>query len=77
MFKYDNAGRISNKSVDYFRLVTIHGTNAFITMYPMHHGASLPYTDLNYLNEDYKNNNVKRLSRVDKFYNKYGNLSKK
>lgn len=76
VFKYDNAGRVSHKPVDYFRLVTIHGTNSFITMYPMHHGEGLSYIDLNYLN-DCEDSNVKQLSRVDKFYNRYGNSIKK
>ena len=73
VFKYDNAGRVSNKSVDYFRVVVLNNTNRFITMYPMQHGELLPYIDLNYLNKNYSNPKVKRLSRVDMFYNKYGN----
>lgn len=74
-FKYDDNGRIRNKSVDYFRVVTVHDTNNLITMYPLHNGANLPYIDLNYMQaSNYPS--VKRLSRVDRFYQKYGNQVK-
>lgn len=76
VFKYDNNGRISNKSVDYFRVVAIHDTPNFITMYPLDSGASLPFIDLNYLKEEKEESKVKRLSRVDRFNQKYGNFIK-
>lgn len=75
-FKYDCSGRVDNKSVDYFRIVTIHDTANFITMYPLDSGELLPYIDLNYLKEEKEESKVKRLSRVDRFNQKYGNFIK-
>ncbi|MBQ6546867.1 MAG: hypothetical protein IJL74_02585 [Bacilli bacterium] len=75
VFKYDGNGRINNKLANYFRVVTLHNTNEIITMYPMDHGALLPYIDLNYLKEEKPS--VKVMSRVDKFYKKYGDVSYK
>ena len=74
VFKYDGNGRVDNKLVDYFRVVTFHDTDEMITMYPMVHGEALPYTDLNYLNKE--TFDVKVLSRVDKFNQKYSNFLK-
>lgn len=71
VFKYDNAGKINYKSVDYFRVVAINGTNKIVTMYPLEHGEYLPHVDLNYLNTLYQKPKVKTLSRVERFYNKY------
>lgn len=70
-FKYDDNGKIGNKSVNYFRVITVHDTNSLITMYPLHNGANLPYIDLNYMQES-SYSSAKRLSRVDRFYQKYG-----
>lgn len=75
-FKYDANGRVDNKTVDYFRVVTIHNTNHFITMYPLVHGDNLPYIDLNYLREDKESSKVRRLSMVDKFNKRYGDFNK-
>lgn len=74
VFKYDNAGRINYKPVDYFRVIIIHGTKNIITMYPLEHGENLPYIDLNYLNPIYQKPKVRTMSRVDRFYNKYGRI---
>ena len=75
-FKYDANGRINNKTVNYFRVVTFHNTKDIITMYPMQNGDYLPYVDLNYLNDVYDSKQVKKLSRVDKFNQKYSNFIK-
>ncbi len=71
LFKYDNVGKVDHRSVDYFRVVVINGTNRILTMYPLEHGKNLPYTDLNYLNPMYQKPRVKTLSRVEKFNQKY------
>lgn len=76
VFKYDNNGRINNKVVDYFRIVALHDTDNFITMYPLDSGAYLPYIDLNYLKDEKEKSSVKKLSRVDKFNQKYSNFIK-
>ena len=76
VFKYDANGRINNKTVDYFRVVTFHNTKDIITMYPMQNGSALPYVDLNYLNDVYDSKKVKKLSRVDRFNQKYSNFVK-
>ena len=75
VFKYDDNGKIDNKYSDYFRVVTIHNTNKIITMYPMQHGEALLYTDFNYLNTE-KKVKTRKISRVDRFYQKYGNINK-
>ncbi len=71
LFKYDNVGKVNRRSVDYFRVVVINGTNKILTMYPLEHGENLPYVDLNYLNPIYQKPSEKKLSRVEKFYQKY------
>lgn len=72
-FRYEANGRIAYKSVDYFRVITINGTNNIITMYPLEHGEGLPYIDLSYLKEELEPSaKVRKISRVDKFYDKYG-----
>lgn len=71
VFKFNNAGRVSNKSVDFFRVVTLNGTNHFITMYPMEHGELLPHIDLNHLNKSVDSPKVRQLSRLEKFNQKY------
>ena len=76
VFKYDANGRVDNKTVDYFRVVTFYDTKDIITMYPMQHGDYLPYIDLNYLNDIYDYTKVKKLSRVDKFNQKYSGFVK-
>ena len=40
-------------------------------MYPADDCENLPYTDLNYLNEEITNPKVKRLSQIDKFNQRY------
>lgn len=67
-FKYDFCGRANNKVSDFFRVVTFHNENKLLTMYPISYGSELDYVDLNYLKEE---KNVRRLSRIDKFNQKY------
>ncbi len=68
-FRYDNCGRVNNKMTNYFRVVTFHDTTNIITMCPAYEIEGLEVTDINYLRED---NNVRRLSQIDKFNKKYG-----
>ena len=69
-FKYDFCGRVNNKVSDFFRVVTFHNENKLLTMYPVSYGSELDYIDLNYLKEE--KNSIKRLSRIDKFNQRYG-----
>lgn len=71
-FKYNMNGRSKYKITDYFKVVCFHNTSDFITMTPALDCDTLLYVDLNYLvkNEEYK---VKKLSQIDKFYQKYKN----
>ena len=69
-YKYDNCGLVNGKLTDYFRVIEFIDTGDFITMYPCIPGENLPNIDLNYIKED-KNTNVRRLSRVEKFNEKY------
>lgn len=71
IFKYDECGRDNNKSVNYFKVVCLHNTNDFITMFPSVECENLPYTNLNYFVKDKKEVKVKRLSQIEKFNNKY------
>lgn len=68
-FKYDFCGRVDAKVSDYFRVITFHNTNELLTMFPINYGSELDYTDLNYLREE--KTNIKRLSRIDKFNQRY------
>ena len=70
-FKYDECGRVNNKIVNYFQVVTLHDTCELITMFPVDYGEFLPYVDLNYMN---KTNlpKVKRKSQIDKFNQRFG-----
>ena len=76
VFKYDNVGKVDRKTVNYFRVVVINGTNKIVTMYPLEHGENLPYVDLNYLNTMYQKPKERTLSRVDRFYQKYHSFYK-
>ena len=70
VFKYDFCGRSDNKNTDYFRVICTHDTNHLITMYPYACGDLVPYTDINYLNN--QNCKVRKLSQIDKFNQRYG-----
>lgn len=68
-FKYDECGRVNNKSVDYFKIVCFHDTQEIITMVPIDNPGNLPIIDLNYLQQ--KKPVVKILSQIDKFNRRY------
>ncbi len=70
-FKYDNCGRINNKLTNYFKVVTFHNTNHFITMCPTNDCEYFPFIDLNELVEENSEVKVKRLSQIDKFNKKF------
>ena len=75
IFCYDGCGKVHNRMQDFFKVVTFHNSQKFITMYPSVDCARLPYVDLNYIN--YRDNSrglVKKKSQIDKFYDKYKNM---
>ena len=76
-FKYDECGRVNNKITNYFQVICIHDTNDIITMYPTLEGDYLPYIDLNILNSNKQNDNVKvkRKSQIDKFNQRFAKKS--
>jgi len=70
VFKFDNCGRVENRSTDYFKIVCFHDTYDIITAYPDESGKNYPYVDLNYLVErDYSN--VKCISARERFNARY------
>ncbi len=69
-FKYDNVGRCNGKITDYFKVVALDNSKDFITMCPVMEGENLPYINLNYLIEK-GNNEVKKISMIDKFNKRY------
>ena len=73
VFKYDECGCVNGKITDYFQVVTLHGTNSFITMYPATSCEYLPYIDLNHLKKDKKDIKIKKRSQIEKFNARYGN----
>lgn len=73
VFKYNGCGRDNYKIVDYFKVVTFHGTQNMITVFPSDHCQNLPHVDLNYLVPDDKNVKEKKLSQIEKFNQKYRN----
>lgn len=74
MFKYNGCGKENNKLTDYFKVVCFHNTSDFITILPVSEGRELKYVDLNYLIPIDENVKVKRLSQIEKFNNKYGQI---
>lgn len=69
VFKYDLCGIDKDITVDYLKVICIHGTHDIITVLPSQDCDKLPYVDLNHINEIY--NNHSRPSQIDKFYKKY------
>ena len=71
-FRYDGCGRLNNKVVSYFTVITFHGTDDLITIYPIS-DKPINYIDLNYVADMVKHddNKIKRLSRTDKFNQRY------
>lgn len=76
-FKYDQCGRSKDKLTDFFEVITFKDTKDIITMYPVLVVKNRNYVDLNNLIEkkEYNNQNVKRLSQIDKFNRRYKNIS--
>jgi len=71
VFKYNGCGRVNNKLVDYFKIVVLHNTDHFITMFPATGCENLPYIDLNYLIHEDSKPKMKKLSQIDKFNQRY------
>ena len=69
-FKYNNCGTDINKLADYFKVICLHNTANFITIFPSSKCQNFPYIDLNYLACDNKNK-VKKLSQTEKFNMRY------
>ena len=69
-FRYDNCGRDQAKSTNFIRTIAFHNTANIITLYPASGYDNVDCIDLNYLKNE-ENHNVKRLSQVDKFKQKY------
>ena len=70
-FRYDNSGRVKNKLVNYFIVVSLHNSSDFITMYPIEGAEELPSIDLNYLIEEKLDVKTRKLSQIDKFNQRY------
>lgn len=73
VFKYNECGRVNAKLTNYFKVVCLHDSAEFITIFPVLGCEGLPCVDLNYLNKTEENFKVKRISRIDKFNQKYKN----
>lgn len=71
VFKFDNCGKVNNKTVDYFKIICLENNSNFITMYPADECKYLPYIDLNYLKQENELPKIKRLSQIEKFNQKY------
>ena len=69
IFKYDNVGKINNKNVNYILVVTMIDTNDIITFEPYCNIENAPFIDIT---PELEESNVKKLSRIDKFNQKYG-----
>lgn len=69
IYKYDFCGKYGNKNTDYFKVVAIHDTQNFITMYPCIEGKNWDQLDLNYLRKD--DSKQKIISQIDKFNQRY------
>ena len=68
-FKFENCGKVVDKTVNFFKVVAIHNSQDIITMYPCEE-TSIPYIDLSYLMEDDKEK-VKKISQIEKFNRRY------
>ena len=69
-FKYDQCGRSDKRMVNYFKVVCLHNSQDFITMYPVSGNDNLPYIDLNYMKKE-EPAKVKRISQIDRFNQRY------
>lgn len=70
--KFDNCGRCNNKVANYFKVICLEDTSNIITMYPIDFGENIDSIDLNYLNNNQSKETPKQMSRVEKFYQRYG-----
>lgn len=73
VFKYNECGRVNTKLTNYFKVVCLHDSAEFITIFPVLGCEGLPCVDLNYLIKTEEKVKVKRLSQIDKFNQKYKN----
>ena len=66
IFRFDNCGKIGNKTVNFFKVICFHGTTDIYTMFPCEDNA-MPIIDLNFLKDE------KRMSKsqIEKFNNRY------
>ena len=69
-FKFDNCGKVSNKSTDYFVVYCLAHTDQILSIVPTTEVSNPEIVDLNYLND----NNKKPPSRVEAFYKRYPGL---
>ena len=68
IFKLDGCGFASGIDTDLFEVITIHGTNQIINMYPTLEGTYTNSIDLNpILNKGYS----RKISQIDKFNQRY------
>ena len=73
-FKCEGLGKEKGQICNYIEVHTIFGTNKIITAYPIFAIGELEYTDLSYIQNDIVKpeiKNVKRLSRIARFNQKY------
>ena len=71
IFKYNECGRANNRLVNYIKVVCFHNTKDFITILPVSDCENLPCVDLNYLIKEDKQPETRRMSKVDKFNQRY------
>ena len=68
IFRLDGVGSAGGIDTDLFEVITIHGTDHIINMYPTLEGTYTNSIDLNYIvNKDYS----RKLSQIDKFNQRY------
>jgi len=64
----DGVGSAGGTDTDLFEVITIHGTDHIINMYPTLEGTYTNSIDLNYMvNKNYS----RKLSQIDKFNQRY------
>lgn len=68
IFKLDGSGFASGIDTDLFEVITIHGTNHIINMYPTLEGT---YTNSIDLNPIFNKGYSRKLSQIDKFNQRY------
>ena len=75
-FKYNKCGYNADELTDYFALLTYDDSRDFLIMFPTKEKERYPYIDLNYLRRDNlpPHKRVRRVSQMEKFKNRYGNI---